>query len=515
MRKCIGVVILLLGFAVLGFAVEEGVLTVVATTDPPRLDPAEIVSYEAGMVTYSVYEPLLAYDPVDFSIKPLLATSWELDPNGQSILLHLREDATFHDGTPFNAEAVKFSLDRARTMNLAPATYLQKMTQVDIIDDYTIKLGSDGPWAFWEDALACKKALSIVSPSYVKAHATGDDPWAAEWMHAHTCGTGPYMVEEWVTGQYVKMVKFPDYWKGWTDRNFHTIFVRTVREPSVEELMIKSGEADIAYGPPEEHMAELDKDPNIIAKFLPGMAQQFFLMQCHEGALSDVRVRKAITYGINIDEVLEVYPGAVKAQGAIPRTMLGADPTAVIYPYDPLIARLLLKEAGYGPGELEFQVTGIAGAEYHRRAALVIQQNLADIGVNVKIDFMPWSVIFPLFADPSASPEFYIFYSAARFADPHGILWECFHSGALGQAGFNNGYSNPEFDRLLDEAEVTADREKRAELYRQANRILIEEVPGIFVWEMPYPFVYRANLRNVVPDVLFRSYSYYDIYREE
>ena len=148
MRKCIGVVILLLGFAVLGFAVEEGVLTVVATTDPPRLDPAEIVSYEAGMVTYSVYEPLLAYDPVDFSIKPLLATSWELDPNGQSILLHLREDATFHDGTPFNAEAVKFSLDRARTMNLAPATYLQKMTQVDIIDDYTIKLGSDGPWAF-------------------------------------------------------------------------------------------------------------------------------------------------------------------------------------------------------------------------------------------------------------------------------------------------------------------------------------------------------------------------------
>lgn len=514
MNKVMCIAALVLSLSVLGLASQDGVLTVVATTDPPRLDPAVVVSYEAGIVTYNVYETLLVYDPGDFRIKPLLAASWAIAEDGLSAVFYLRQGVKFHDGTPFNAEAVKFSLERAQAINRAPATYLALINKTEVIDDYTIKLYSSETWAFWEDAMATRKALSIVSPSYVKAHATGDDPWAAEWMHEHTCGTGPYMMDEWVHGQYVKLVKFPEYWGGWTEKNFDTVFARTVREPAVEELMIKSGEADIAYDIPEAHLPELAQDPNVVVQLVPGMAQLFFPMQCHKGPLADVRVRKAVIYGIDLEQVALVYPGAVRAQGAIPRSMLGADPTVPIHPHDPEIARLLLADAGYEPDALTLTLVYVAGVEWERRAALVVQQNLAEIGINVKVESMPWATIFPLLADPDQSPEFYMFYSAARFADPHGILWETFHSGALGSVGFNNGYSNPEFDRLLDEAELTADREARAELYRQANRILVDEVPAVFVWEMPYPFVYRADLKNVEPDELFRTYYYYDLYRE-
>ncbi len=516
MRKvlCFALVLIGLSIGLVGMAAEEGVLTVVTTTDPPRLDPAVITSYEAGMVTYNIYENLLTYDPTDFSIKPMLAESWEISPDGKSATFHLREGVTFTDGTPFNAEAVRFNVERTKALGLAPATYLEQIVDIVIVDEYTIQFKSSERWAFWEDAMATRKALSIVSPTFIREHATDDDPWAGEYLYDHTCGTGPYMLEQWVHGQYAKLVQNPDYWGGWEGEHFETVFVRTVREPSVEELMLKSGEADIAYEIPETHMAELDARDDIFSQAIPGMAQMFFPIQSHDGPLADVRVRKAVLYALDLETVRTVFPGAGKAHGAIPTTMLGGDESAYAYPYDPDESRRLLGEAGYEPGELSLTLVYIAGAEYQRRAALVVQQNLADVGVNLSVENMPWSTIFPLMADPDQSPEIYMFYSAARFADPHGILYETFHSDALGPGGYNNGYSNPIFDDLLDRAEKTVDRDERAALYREANQILINDAPAVFVWEMPYPFSYREDLQNVVPDVLFRTYDYYRMYRE-
>jgi len=513
MRRVIVLLATLVGFGVLGLAATPGVLTVVMTTDPPNIDPAVVTDYEAGIVTYNVYEGLLDYNLEDYSIQAALATSWEIASDGKSVVFHLRQGVSFHDGTPFNAEAVKYSLERAQGMNLAPATYLSLIKKAEILDPYTVKLSTDVMWAFWEDALATRKALGIVSPAYVRAHATASDPWATEWMGEHTCGTGPYKLEEWQIGQYVKLVQNPGYWGGWKAGQFTTVFIKTVREPSVEELMIKSGEADIAFDVPETHLADLDADPNIFAKALPGMAQLFFPMKCHKGPFADIRIRKAVSYALDLDAIATVYPGAEKAQGAIPRSMLGADETAPIYPHDPEVAKLLLAEAGIKPGTLTLTLTYVAGAEWERRAALIAQQNLAEVGVTLKVESMPWSVIFPLLADPEVSPDWYIFYSAARFADPHGIMWETFHTTALGPSGFNNGYSNPAFDALLDQAEKTPDRATRAELYKQANRILIADAPAIFVWTMPYSFIYRSDIKGEVPELIDRTYHFYDLYR--
>jgi peptide/nickel transport system substrate-binding protein len=513
MRKLIVVLAALVGFGVLGVAADPGILTVVMTTDPPNIDPAVVTDYEAGIVTFNVYEGLLDYNLADYTIKPALATNWEIAPDGKSAIFTLRQGVKFHDGTPFNADAVKYSIERTQAMNQAPATYLAPITKIEVLDPYKIKLSTDTTWAFWEDALATRKALGIVSPTYVKAHITASDPWAAEWMGQHTCGTGPYVLEDWQIGQYVKLVKNANYWGGWKPEQFSTVFIKTVREPAVEELMIKSGEADIAFDVPETDLATLDKDPNIYAKSLPGMAQLFFPMKCSKGPFQDIRIRKAVTYALDLDEIATVYPGAEKAQGAIPRSMLGADPTAPIYPHDPEAARLLLAEAGYKPGALTLTLTYVAGAEWERRAALIAQQNLADVGINLKVESMPWSVIFPLLADPAVSPDWYIFYSAARFADPHGIMWETFSTVALGPSGFNNGYSNTAFDTLLDEATRTPDREARAALYRQANRILIQDMPAIFVWEMPYSFVHRESVKGMVPELIDRTYHFYDLYR--
>jgi peptide/nickel transport system substrate-binding protein len=495
-------------------ALGANVLTVVMTTEPPRLDPAEVVSYEAGIITYNGYENLLKYNLETFEIEPSLATSWEVAEDGKSATFHLREGVKFHDGTPFDAEAVKYSLERTKAINRAPATYLAKITEAEVIDDHTIKLHASEAWAFWEDAFATRKALSIVSPTFVKAGAKGDDTWGAEYMYDHTCGTGPYVMKEWVHGQYVKVEKNPDYWGGWKEGQIDTAFVKVVREPAVEELMIKKGEADIAYDIAETHLEELGEDPNITVAIVGGMAQMYIPMKSHKGPLADVKVRKAISYAVNLDEFPKIYPGVVRGQGPIPRAMLGHDKTLPIYAYDPEVAKLLLADAGYKPGELKLKMVYLTGLEYQRRGALLVQQNLADIGVELELQEMTWSTLFPLLADPDKAPTMYFFYSAARFADPHGILYETFSPAALGEAGFNNGYNSADVGRLLDEAELTVDREKRAELYAEINRIIVQDAPAVFAFEMPYPFVFRSDLKGITPDRLFRSYLFYDITKQ-
>ncbi|MBW1712256.1 MAG: ABC transporter substrate-binding protein [Deltaproteobacteria bacterium] len=509
--------IVLVLFGLMAFAPLAGaanVLTLVTTHEPPTLDPAEVVSYESGAVTYQVYENLLKYNLETFDIEPSLAEKWEIAPDGKSATFHLRQGVKFHDGTAFNAEAVKYNVERTMAINRAPAKYLEKISKVEVIDDKTIKFYADKAWAFWEDAMAIRKALTIVSPTFVKKNATDKDPWAAKYMYNHTCGTGPYVVSEWVHGQHTKLDKFADYWGGWTDKNFTTVFVKVVREPSVCLLNLKKGTADIAYDIPEAKLAELDKNPEVTVKIVGGMAQMYYPMKCHKGPMKDINVRKAIFYATNLDEIIKARPGAVKAHGAVPRSMIGYDPKLPGHEYNPEKAKELLKKAGYKPGQLTINMVYVAGPEYQRRGAMIIKQNLADVGINLKTQAMPWSTFFPLLADPETAPEIYWFYTAARFADPHGMFWEVFAPGALGKTGFNNGYNNPEVGKLLDQAEVTADREKRAEIYRQVNAILVEDQPAVFAFEMPYSYTYRSNIKGVIPDRLFRTYVYYDLSRD-
>jgi len=511
------VVVLLVG-GLVGFVTPAwggGTLTLATASDPRTLDPAVATSYESGIVTYNVYETLLKCDPVDYSIMPNLAVSWEISDDRRSAVFHLRKGVKFQDGSTFTAEAVKFSFERTRAIGRTPAGKLARIEKVEVIDEYTIKFTADKPWGFWEMTFACPRALPIVSPSYVKAHATNDDPWAEEWMHDHAAGgTGPYMVAEWLHGQRVKLIKFENYWKGWSEKNFDTVLIEIIREPAKQGLLVKAGEVDIVYDVPEDLLPALEADPNITVKAVSALASLYVPMKCHKGPLANKTVRKAITYAINYYDILEVNPYAVRAQGPIPRAALGHDDALPIYPYDPEVAKALLKAAGYAPGEIELKLVYVAGLEWERKIAAIIQQNLADIGIKVVLEKMPWATLFPLLSDPDKSPEMYIFYAAAFFADPYGIIWQTFSPAALGIGGYNNGYNNPKVGELLDLAEVTTDKEERAELYKELQRIIVADVPAIFVWDVPYIFVYRSHLKGIIPDRIYRVFDYYSIYRE-
>jgi len=495
-------------------AQTENILTVGMFTDPPRLDPAEVSSYEEGIVTYNVYEVLLQYNLETWDILPKLATSWEISEDATEAVFTLREGVKFHDGTDFNAEAVKFSFDRTVAIGRAPAAYLSGITSVEVLGPLSIKFTTSETWAFWEDVFACPKALPIISPTSVQLHKTDDDPWAAEWVNENPCGTGAYQVIEWKHGEYVRLDRFPDYWRGWTDKNFDTVMVMVVREPAKQKLFFERGALDIPYAIPVSYYPALAEDPGVKLVPVTGLAQRFITMKADRPPLDNKYLRQAIAYAIDYESAVQLRPYAKVAQGPIPSHALGFNESLEVSHQDLAKARELMEASGYAPGEIELEMVYVAGLDYQRNLAVLVQSNLAEIGINVKLTSMPWSTLWPLLADPDKAPPMYIYYAAAQFGDPHGILWQMFHPDALGPAGQNNGYNNPEVGRLLDLAETTVNRDARAALYRQVSEIIAEDQPAIFLWEVPYPQIYRADLQNVAPDGLFRTYYFYEIYRK-
>ena len=211
-------------FSIVAFT-AGATLVIGVYTDPITFDPARVHDCQSGIVTWNTYEGLLKYDFADYSIQPSLAVSWEIAEDSKSCTFHLRRGVVFHDGTPFNAEAVAYAMERFLDIGASPTMFLSAVKSWNILDEYTITFYTEEPWAFWEDAFASNKGLRIPSPTYVKAHVTSDDPWAENWMNDHICGTGAYNLVEWFIAQYAKCERFDNYWGGWDNPKKFTEFI--------------------------------------------------------------------------------------------------------------------------------------------------------------------------------------------------------------------------------------------------------------------------------------------------
>ncbi len=518
-RKCavvISVVFLLLAVGTLGFGDKQDGWTLIIAPkgEPPSLDGHEIASSLEGVVLYSVYESLLKYNLETFAVEPSLATSWEISPDARSCVFHLREGVKFHDGTEFNAEAVKFSYERVMGLGLGPSVLLEPVSEVEVLDDYTIKFVTEQPFAFWEDNFASYKGLVAMSPTYVKAHASTDDPWAKVWMHDHTCGTGPYMVSEWRHDEQIEIVRFEGYWRGWTGKEPSKVLYSMAAEPGKRKLMLEKGTIDIAVEIPSDMIPDLAANQDITVQIVGGMAQLYVNMKCSKGPLANRLLRKAVSYALDYDAIARVWYGAIPAQGPIPRASYCHDDTLLIYRQDVERAKLLLAAAGYSPGEVTLSLTYIAGIDWERNLATLIQQNLADIGISVQMQQMPWSVFASWATDSEVSTDMYIYYTAAATADPYIMFWECFAPEALKGAGWNNGYNNPALGAILDRVLIEPNRDVRAELYKEAQRMITEDAPAIFVFEVPFIYTYRSELKGIIPDALYQGYYPYEIWKE-
>jgi peptide/nickel transport system substrate-binding protein len=460
-------------------------LVYAAGTDVQTLDPHFINELPSSRVVMHIHETLVKQDD-NGEIRPLLATSWSTSDDKLTWTFKLRTGVRFQDGTAFDAEAVKYSIDRLRDPAIASprGSVVAAVQQVNVVDDSTVAIVTKEPFAPLLAQLSAYN-LGIVSPTQAKKLGKGyrDAPM----------GTGPYMLKAWQPGEKITLTRFDQYWG--EKPKLANIEVRVVPEDSARVLMLLSSEADVISSVPTVLMKRLESSPAVKILKKTGFRTIYVGLNNGIAPFTDVRVRRAVAHAIDVKSLLAgVLNGNGTLGGGFESPVIGgARKDLQPYPYDPEKARQLLKEAGHPNGfETSFYVPS---GRYlmDRQLGEAIQAQLAQVGIKAKIESPEWGA-FVAVTDQKKAPIFIL-----GKGSPTGDL-DFTLSLSTQSKGRMNAFalSNPEIDKLLAEQRVTVDKEKRYELLSRIQQLIYDDVPLVVLFYEDQIFATRANVKDVL-----------------
>jgi peptide/nickel transport system substrate-binding protein len=496
-----------------------GTLVMLVQPEPPTLAGYISTSGPIGQVTSKIYEGLLEYD---FSLKPIpgLAESWKVSPDGKTITFTLQKGVKFHDGKPFTSADVKFSVLEVLKKNhpRGPATF-REVTEIDTPHPHTAVFRLAGPAPYLMMALS-----GYESPIVPRHLFEGTDIKASKYANAPV-GTGPFKFVEWQRGQFMRLDRNPDYWKKgrpYLDR----IVARFVADSATRTAAIEKGEAHVGgfAAIPWPDVKTLAKLPTIETT-TRGYEMSSPIVQLdfntRKAPFDNPKVRQAVSYAVSRKAVIEnVWFGWGKpATGPISSNFAAVGfytPEVRTYnvPNGVETANKLLDEAGLrrGPGGIRFEIVHDLtpyGEEWQRYGEYV-QQVLAEVGIKVTLryeDVAKW--LKRLYTD-------YDFQLSSNWiqglADPVIGVHRLYHSKSIRQGTVfvnETGWSSPRTDQLMDQATVELDPKKRAALYHEFQKLVVEAAPLVWVHELSFVTVYNKQFKDLIvsPLGLYASFD--------
>ena len=476
------VLLLVLVTVAVAAAQPAGTLVVGLVAEPVNLDPAQVTDLNSTRVGRRIVESLVTFPEESTQVVPGLAESWTISKDGLRYTFKLRKNVTFHDGTRFDAESVKFSIERQinpehpfNKLGKYPFAnfFFGNVKAVEVIDPSTVDFILKEPRASFLTILT-SAAASIVSPTAVKK--LGAD------YPTSPVGTGPFKFASWERGQRVVLEKNPAYWK------FPVKLDRVVYRPIVEDQArltdLLTGALDLIVGVPPDYVGQLENHAKVSLLRQVGSHVWYLGINNGKKPFEDKRVRQALNYAVNKEAIVRDVlkgTGAVSAGPVLPKTW-GAEPGLKPFPYDPERAKKLLAEAGYPNGFATTLWAPESGSGMQSPVAMstVIQSNLKAVGVNATIQTMEWGAFLAKLR--TKEQDLFALSWMAGNEDPDMVLYPLLHSSQHTPAGPNRAlYRNTRFDELLQEARLTTDQAKRAALYRDAQKILMDDPPWIFI----------------------------------
>ncbi len=456
------------------------VLSVGQVAEPQSLDPHAVTATNDFRITVNLYDGLVRFGAGSLEVEPALAENWDISEDGTVYTFDLRDGVTFHDGTDFDAEAVKFNFDRMLdedhpyhdTGPFPLSFFFSAVQEVEVVDDLTVRFHLDEPYAPLLSNLAYPTGL-LVSPAAVEAH--GED------YGRNPVGTGPYQFTGWEANRQVALQKNADYWAG--EPGLEGVVFRPITDGNARVNEMLSGGIDLMVEVPSDLVGTFREDPTFTVHEQAGPHVWFLILNMREEPFDDVRVRQAVNYAIDKETMVnDVLQGtATVADSVVPPAFAWAyNDQLEGYPYDPERARELLDEAGYGDGvDITFLVTqGGSGMLDSVAMGTAIQADLADVGINAEIESYEWNTYLGI-VNPGLEGEGNMAQMSWMTNDPDTLPFLTLRSDAMpDDGGFNSGYySNPEVDALLDQARRATDQDERAALYREVQEIVNQDAP--------------------------------------
>ncbi|MBI4233952.1 MAG: peptide ABC transporter substrate-binding protein [Chloroflexi bacterium] len=455
--------------------------------DPPTLDPALTSDTTSAGIVVEVFSGLVNYTP-DLQLIPEIAESWDISPDGKTYTFHLRKSARFHDGKPVTARDFKYSLERAadpKTASPVADTYLGdivgvrdklkgKATEVQgvkVVDDSTLQLTIDAPKSFF--------IAKLTYPTSYVVDRENIEKMGARWTEKPN-GTGPFILKEYKVGDRIVLARNPNY------------YLEPARIDGAE-FILSGGTQMAMYENDEIHLsgvglADLDRVKNpsdplnkqlVVAP--PGFEIDYIGFNVKLPPFDDPKVRQALNYAINKEVIAKevLADRVVPAYGILPPGFPGFNPDLKGIRFDKDKAKDLLGQSRYAKNmpRIVLTVPGTGGS-IGLDLEVILSQWKQNLGIQVELQQVEWAT----FLEDLNKQKLQVYSGLgwqADYPDPQDFLDVLFHS----QSELNHGgYSNPELDRLLDEAAKSTDWNKRVELYNKAERIIVDDVAWVPLW---------------------------------
>lgn len=436
-------------------------LTIALPDAPSYMDPMVQASIGTFRVTTQMFDRLVQLDN-DMNLVPSLAESWDV-LDDKTIVFHLRKDVKFHNGEPLKSDDVKYSLERCIKSDGVNYNYLI-IDKIEIPDDYTVKITTKKPF----NALLYRLTLDAASIVSKKAAESGED------FNKHPVGAGPYRFVSWEVGGDIVLEAFEDYYKG-APKTKKLIF-KHIPEAINRTIGLETDTVDIAYDLSVTDIDTVKANDNLKMMDVLSNTVWYVGFNCTKKPFDDVKVRQAIAYAINVDDVINIAFGGIAspANGSMipPKVDYHMD-KPVDYKQNIEQAKELLSEAGFPDG---FQTTlWCSDSQIMRDISVVIQDLLRKIGVDVKIKSMEQGAYY----SATGKGEHEMFIMSKTSIDPDSMLRAMYHTEAFGLSGNRSFWAMPELDELIDKAATSIDTEEVAKLYKEIQIKAAENVPLI------------------------------------
>jgi peptide/nickel transport system substrate-binding protein len=507
-RRILVILSLLLLLPIPAAAAPAGKIVISQGVDPTTLDTMNQSETPASNIAINIWDTLYERDR-NMKIAPLLATELPKLVSPTVWEVKLRKGVKFHNGEDFNAESAKFSLERLAhgQGKLRGATFFAPIDRVEIVDPYTIRVHTKKPWPTFGVVMTFNQA-SMYPPK-----ASKDKDTAA--LSKAPIGTGPFKFVRWAKDEEIVLEANEQYWRG--APKVKTVVFKPIPDDAVRVAALQNGEIDVAVNIPPHLAAIIDKHPKVFLSTAPSIRTIQLMYYTHQmdaqhkptgpyaGPTADKRVRQAIAYAIDVDEIIK---GVLDGKGVRVATMLttmhfGFDPKLQPIKQDVARAKKLLADAGY-PGGVEITLHGPQGRYVRDKEvaeAITGQLNKAGIKTTVKTyEFVNY--LNNMVYVHKAGPVWLIGWGTPTI-DAETIYGPLFKSPGI----FVN-WHNEEFNRMFEEAQTIMDEKKRLEQYHRMNRLWVEEMPAVPLYQQIdlYGVAKRVNWK-ARPDERLKAYD--------
>jgi peptide/nickel transport system substrate-binding protein len=505
-----------------------GTLVFGTASDPVVLDGALVSDGESLRAIDQIFETLVSLEPGSTELAPGLAKSWEISDDGLTYTFELEEGVTFHDGEPFNAEAVCFNFDRwynfeGSFQNPSASYYWQTVfggfaetdpesgapeesyyDSCNPVDEGTVELKLTKPSSAILGALALSN-FGIASPKALEEFGANEGTVDEEGVFRptgtfgteHPIGTGPFMFESWTRGDRLTIARYEDYWgeKAKLDK----VIFRPIPDNAARLQALQTGEIQGYDLVEPQDIETIESDENLQILDRPAFNVGYVGFNQAKKPLDNIKVRQAIAHGLNRQEVVDEFYGGrgEVAKQFMPPEVVGYADDVTEYEYDPEKSKQLLQEAGLTlPVPIEFYYPSDVSRPYMpdpKRNFEAFRQSLEQAGFRVTPKTAPWSPDY-LGAVDEGNAQVYLLGWTGDYGDPDNFVGTFFQNPQKAW-----GFDNPEIHQALADAETETDLERREELYREANRLIMDFLPGVPYVHTKPALAFQANVTGYQP----------------